>query len=154
MWVPDISFPLLLVRLGSTNGNVSTGRVCFRVLCDLHGRTVESIKSAGGKLHWWFNLSYGWLHLGLCNQLGKTPGRVCQSTLDHWNALSNIKYYGNPGNPLCQFPQPVKLSCILVLPNQHLSRWCVMYKYKLLLTSPTQSVLREGILKQGSEVWD
>lgn len=101
MWVPDISSPLLLVRLGSTNGNVSTGRVRFRVPCDLHGRI--SIKSAGGILHWWFNLSYGWLHLGLCNQLGKTPGRVCQSTLDYWNALSNIKYYGDPGNPLCQF---------------------------------------------------
>lgn len=85
-----------------------------------------------GKLHWRLNLSYGWLHLGLCNQLGKTPARVCQSTLDYWNALSNIKYYGNPGNPLCQFPQAVKLSCILVLPNH----WCVMYKIQIMVNEP------------------
>lgn len=38
-------------------------------------------------------------------------------------------------------------SYVLVPLNQHLSRWCVMRKYKLSLTSPTQSELREGILK-------
>lgn len=72
----------------------------------------------------------------LCNQLGKTPGRVCQSTLDYWNALSNIKYYGNPGNPLCQFPQPVKLSCFLVLPNQHLSRWLCDVQIQIIVNEP------------------
>lgn len=51
-----------------------------------------------------------WPRWNPANQAGKTPARLCQSTLPYWNARSNIKHCGGPGNPLGQWSCQVLLS--------------------------------------------
>lgn len=43
-----------------------------------------SIKCMSGQLHWWFHLSYGWPRRNPCNQAGKSPAGLRQSTLPYW----------------------------------------------------------------------
>lgn len=81
-----------------------------------------SIKCASGRLHWWFHLSYGW---NPCNQAGRSPASLGQSTLHYWlldqilnTALNPESHSANQAvRYCCCLPKPLLSDCLGLCSN-------------------------------------
>lgn len=74
-----------------------------------------SIKCMSGHLHWWFNLSYGCSRRNPCNQAGKSPASLRQSTLPYWLLDQILHTALNPETRSAN--QAVKYCCCLPEPQ-------------------------------------